>query len=111
MDKTTREIKENNDNNEWRYQRPISSGSIGRYPDVAVDMWNIGTVIPVCNALKDSGPVPSMGRFKVLMAFMMDAKKDLRVDMEENFPCLGLYDRTKASTVLPGGDVLLLYLK
>ncbi len=27
------------------------------------------------------------------MAFMMDAKKDLRVDMGENFPCLGPYER------------------
>jgi len=43
------------------------------------------------------------------MALMMDAQKDLRVDMGENFPYLGLYDRTKASTVLPGGDALLLY--
>ena len=43
------------------------------------------------------------------MAFMLDAQKDLRVDMGENFPCLGPYDRMKASTVLPGGNVLLLY--
>ena len=42
-DKMIREIKENNDNNEWRHQRPISSGSIERYPDVAVDLWNMGT--------------------------------------------------------------------
>lgn len=61
MDKTTREIKENNDNNEWRYQRPISSGSIERYPDVAVDLWNVGAVTPVRKALKDSGPVPVKG--------------------------------------------------
>ena len=61
MDKTTREIKENNDNNEWRYQRPISSGSIERYPDVTVDLWNVGTVMPVWNALMDSGPVPVNG--------------------------------------------------
>ena len=61
MDKTTREIKENNDNNEWRYQRPIRSGSIERYPDVAVVLWNIGTVMPVWNALKDSGPVSFNG--------------------------------------------------
>ena len=60
-DKMIREIKENNDNNEWRYQRPISSGSIERYPDVAVDLWNMGTVMPVRNALKDSGPVPVNG--------------------------------------------------
>ena len=45
-DKMIREIKENNDNNEWRYQRPVSSGSIERYPDVAVDLWNVGTVMP-----------------------------------------------------------------
>jgi len=61
VDKTTREIKENNDNNEWRYQRPISSGSIERYPDVAVGLWNTGTVMPVRNALKDSGHVPVNG--------------------------------------------------
>ena len=61
MDKTTREIKENNDDNEWWYQRPISSCSIERYLDVAVDLWNMGTVMPVCNALKDSGPVPVKG--------------------------------------------------
>ena len=35
------------------------------------------------------------------MAFMMDAQKDLRVDMGESFPYLGPYERTKASTVLP----------
>jgi len=57
----TREIKENNDNNEWRYQRPISSGSIERFFGVAVDLWNTGTVMPVRNALKDSGPVPVKG--------------------------------------------------
>jgi len=61
VDKTTREIKENNNNNEWRYQRPISSGSIERYPDVAVGLWNMGAVMPVRNALKDSGPVPVNG--------------------------------------------------
>ena len=44
-----------------RHQRPISSGSIERYPDVAVDLWNVGTVMPVCNTLKDSGPVPVRG--------------------------------------------------
>jgi hypothetical protein len=44
-----------------RHQRPISSGSIERYPDVAVGLWNMGTVMPVCNALKDSGPVPVKG--------------------------------------------------
>ena len=57
-DKMIREIKENN---EWRYQRPISSVSIERYPDVAVGLWNVGTVMPVRNALKDSGPVPVNG--------------------------------------------------
>jgi hypothetical protein len=72
-DKTTREIKENNDNNEWRYQRPISSGSIERYPDVAVNLWTMGTVMPVWNALKDPGLFLSTERFTVLMAFMMDA--------------------------------------
>jgi len=51
VDKTTREIKEKNDNDEWRYQRPISSGSIERYPDVAVVLWNIGTVMPGGDAL------------------------------------------------------------
>ena len=51
----------------------------------------------------------SMGRFTGLMAFMIDAQKDLRVDMGEYFPYPGPHDRTKASTVLPGGDVLLLY--
>ena len=51
----------------------------------------------------------SMGQFTALMAFMLDAQKDLRVDMAENFPYPGPYDRTKASTVLPGGDALLLY--
>jgi len=44
-----------------RHQRPISSGSIERYPGVAVDLWNVGTVMPVRNALKDSGPVPVKG--------------------------------------------------
>jgi len=61
VDKTTREIKDNNDNNEWRYQRPIGSGSIERYPDVAVGLWNVGTVMQVHYALKDSGPVPVKG--------------------------------------------------
>jgi len=28
-----------------------------------------------------------------LMALMMDAQKDLPVDMGESFPCLGPYDR------------------
>jgi len=106
-----REIKENNDNNEWRYQRPISSGSIERYPDVAVVLWNTGTVMPVRNALKNPGLLLFRGQFTALMAFMMDAQKDLRVDMGESFPYLGLYDRTKASAVLPGGDALLLYRK
>ena len=41
------EIKENNDNNEWRYQRAISSASIERYTDVAVGLWNMGAVMPV----------------------------------------------------------------
>ena len=41
----------------------------------------------------------------------MDAKKDLPVDMGEYFPYPGLYNRTKASAVLPGGDALLLYRK
>jgi len=31
----------------------------------------------------------------------MDDKKDLPVDMGEYFPYPGLYDRMKASTVLP----------
>ena len=35
-----------------------------------------------------------------MMALMMEAQKDLRVDMGEYFPYLGPYDRTKASTVL-----------
>jgi len=48
----------------------------------------------------------SRGRFTALMVFMMDAQKDLRVDMGENFPYLGPYDRMKASTVLPGGIVV-----
>ena len=41
----------------------------------------------------------------------MDVKKDLPVDMGEYFPYPRPCDRTKASTVLPGGDALLLYLK
>ncbi|MCD4808246.1 MAG: hypothetical protein K8R13_11925 [Methanococcoides sp.] len=50
----------------------------------------------------------SKGRFTALMAFMMDAQK-VRVDMGVYFPCPGPCDRKKASTVLPGGDALLLY--
>ena len=61
----------------------------------------MGAVMPVWNALKDPGLLLFRGQFTALMAFMMDAQKDLRVDMGENFPCLGLYVRTKASTVLP----------
>jgi len=37
------------------------------------------------------------------MAFMMDAQKDLRVDIGEYFPYPGPCDRTKASTVLSVG--------
>jgi hypothetical protein len=44
-----------------RHQRHITSGSIERYPDVAVGLWNVGTVMPVWNALKDSGPVLVQG--------------------------------------------------
>jgi hypothetical protein len=40
------------------------------------------------------------------MALMLDTQKDLRVDMGESFPYLGPCDRTKASTVLPGGIVV-----
>jgi hypothetical protein len=84
-----------------RHQRPISSGSIERYPDVAVDLWNVGTVMPVRNALKDSRACSwSKGQFTALMVFMMDALKDLRVDMGENFPYPGPCDRMKAS-ILP----------
>jgi hypothetical protein len=43
------------------------------------------------------------------MAFMLDAQKDLRVDVGGNFQYLGLYERMTASAVLPGGDALLLY--
>ena len=35
------------------------------------------------------------------MAFMLDAQKDLRVDVGEYFPCPEPCDRMKASTVLP----------
>ena len=45
-----------------------------------------------------------------LMALMMDAQKDLPVDMGGSFPYLGSYDQ-KASAVLPCGYYLLLYLK
>jgi len=36
-----------------------------------------------------------------LMAFMMDAQKDLPEDMGESFPYPGPCDRTKASIVMP----------
>jgi len=53
----------------------------------------MGTVMPVRNVLNDPGMFLPKGEFTGLMAFMMDARNDLPVDMDGSFPCLGSYDK------------------
>ena len=69
----------------------------------------MGAVMPVWNALKDSGPVPVKGAVHGADDVHAGCIKDLHVDMGENLPCPGPCDGTKASAVLPGGNVLLVY--
>ena len=109
MDKTTREIKENNNNNEWRYQRPISSGSIERYPDVAVDLWNMGAVMPVRNALKDSGPVPVNGAVHGADGIHNGCTKGFARGYGRVFSVSGIIWQDEGIRGSAGGDALLLY--
>ena len=73
---------------------PQNMGSLGALKDILVslqvDLWNMGTVMPVRNALKDTGLFLSKSQFTALMAFIIEAKKDLPVDMGENFPISGI---------------------
>jgi len=62
--------------------------------------------MPVCNAPKDSGPVPVIGAVHGADGVHDGCIKGFVRGYGGSFPYLGPYDRTKASTVLLGGIVV-----
>jgi radical SAM protein with 4Fe4S-binding SPASM domain len=76
---------------------PQNIDSLGSLKEILIsldiDFWNIGIVMPAGRAKKNSSLFLTKDMFKSLMEFVIDAKKEIDVDVGENFPFLGRFDR------------------
>lgn len=58
-----------------------------------IDFWNIGIVMPVGKAKDNSSLFLSKEQFSYLMNFVINSKKDINIEIGENFPYLGNFDK------------------
>jgi radical SAM protein with 4Fe4S-binding SPASM domain len=70
-----------------------------------VDFWNIGTVMPVGNARDKPELYLNREKFRILMDFIISSKKEIEIDLGENFPFLGEYEEKirKRPLICPAG--------
>jgi len=57
-----------------------------------ISFWNIGTVMPVGKAKNNQSLFLSGEQFRYLLQFIIDSRKDIRVELGENYPYLLRYD-------------------
>ena len=58
-----------------------------------IDFWSIGTVMPVGKAKDDTSLFLSKEQFEYLLNFIINSRKELNLDIVENFPYLGKFDK------------------
>ena len=58
-----------------------------------IDFWNIGTVMPVGKAKGNPSLFLSKEQFGYLMRFIIASKKAINIEIGENFPYLGKWDK------------------
>jgi len=58
-----------------------------------IDFWNIGTVMPVGKAKDNTSLFLSKEQFSCLMRFIIDSKKAINIEIGENFPYLGKWEK------------------
>jgi radical SAM protein with 4Fe4S-binding SPASM domain len=69
------------------------------------DFWNIGTVMPAGYARNKPELYLSREKFRILMDFIVSSKKEIEIDLGENFPFLGEYEEKirKRPLICPAG--------
>jgi radical SAM protein with 4Fe4S-binding SPASM domain len=70
-----------------------------------VDFWNIGTVMPAGKAKDKPELYLNPEKFRTLMDFIASSKKEIEIDLGENFPFLGEYEEKirKRPLICPAG--------
>lgn len=63
-----------------------------------IDLWNIGIVMPVGKAKDNPSLLLSKEQFSNLMRFVVDAKKLINIEVGENFPFLGTWEKLVRQT-------------
>lgn len=58
-----------------------------------IDFWDIGTVMPAGKAKDTPSLFLSKEQFDYLMNFIIDSKKEINIEIGENFPYLGKFDK------------------
>ncbi|MBU1063042.1 radical SAM protein [Patescibacteria group bacterium] len=58
-----------------------------------IDLWNIGTVMSVGKAKNNPSLFLSKEQFNRLINFIIDSKKEINIEIGENFPYLGKFDK------------------
>ena len=58
-----------------------------------IDFWNVGTVMPVGKAKGNPSLFLSKEQFGYLMRFIIASKKAINIEIGENFPYLGKFDK------------------
>jgi radical SAM protein with 4Fe4S-binding SPASM domain len=69
------------------------------------DFWNIGTVMPAGYARDKPDLYLNREEFRMLMDFIISSKKEIEIDLGENFPFLGEYEKKirKRPLMCPAG--------
>lgn len=60
---------------------------------LGIDFWNVGTVMPVGKAKSNHSLFLSKEQFGCLMRFIIASKKTINIEVGENFPYLGKWER------------------
>lgn len=58
-----------------------------------IDLWNIGTIMPVGKAKGNPSLFLSKEQFGYLIRFILASKKEINIEIGENFPYLGRFDK------------------
>lgn len=88
---------------------PQNLESLNRLRDILaslkIDFWNIGTVMPIGKAKDNPSLFLSKKQFKQLMEFIINSKKVINIDVGENFPYLGSFEKKirKSPKICPVG--------
>ena len=70
-----------------------------------IDLWNIGIVMPMGKAKENPSLFLSKEQFSYLMNFVINSKKEINIEIGENFPYLGNFDKKirKTPKICPVG--------